>query len=97
MQHLGTAGTDAKSRQALLKASCWSIEQLAQEASTAGVETRIITRLEACVQALRQLLGEAQPPDDAVHAVWEEVVAALTEYQAATNAAPTDRREEFWA
>jgi Ca-activated chloride channel family protein len=95
LQLLGTAGNDAKSRQEMLKATLGRFEQLALEASGSGQHQSVARRLCEALRSVRELLGQSQAKAADVHAVWDEVVAALKEYQAATD--PEGRRERFWA
>jgi Ca-activated chloride channel family protein len=95
LQRLATAGSDAKSRQEMLKAMLGWFEQLVLEASGSGQHAALAQRLEEALRRVRQLIGQSRGKAADVHAVWDEVVAALTEYQAATE--PPDRRERFWA
>ncbi len=98
LQQLGRATTDVPSRLALLATTLQGLERLVQEASASGQHPAIAKRLDAALQQVRQLLGQKQPKDTEVHAVWDEVVAALTEYQAVTGGAPPlPRQENFWA
>jgi Ca-activated chloride channel family protein len=98
LQRLSTAGTDAKLRREMLQTILAPFEQLVTVASASGQHPDIAKRLDAALQQVRQLLGQKQVKAADVHAVWDEVVAALTEYQAATSGAPpASRQENFWA
>jgi Ca-activated chloride channel homolog len=97
LQFLSTAGANTESRLDTLRIIAQAFENIVEEAKATDAEAPITTRLNDCGLMLRLLLAELQPSDADVNAVWNEVVAALTEYQAATNAEPPPRREEFWA
>jgi Ca-activated chloride channel family protein len=95
LQLLETAGSDAQSRQATLKTTLGRFEQLVLEAGASGEHPAVAQRLEAALRRVRELLTQSLVEDADIHAVWDEVVAALKEYQAATD--PSARRERFWA
>ena len=94
---LSTAGNDAKSQRALLQALLASFEHIVQQASAAAEHPDLVRRLDAALQQVKQLLGQKHAKAADVHAVWDEVVVALNDYQAATSTEPPTRREIFWA
>jgi Ca-activated chloride channel family protein len=91
LHELAAVPPDAKSRYATLNHALKYLDKLLQDLKASGQHQAIAARLDAAVQRVRQLVGEAHVKAADVDAVWDEVVAALTEYQAAT-----DRREGFW-
>jgi Ca-activated chloride channel family protein len=97
LQRLSTVPNDAKSRREMLQTILTSFEQRVKEASASGLHPDIAKRLDVALQQVRQLLNQKHAKAAEVHAVWDEVVAALKEYEAATGSETPPRREEFWA
>jgi Ca-activated chloride channel family protein len=94
LELLNAASGDAKSRTAMLKYVLPHFEAFVLEAGASGQHPAVAQRMEAALRRVRELLTQSQIDDAEVHAVWDEVVAALKEYQAATE---PERRERFWA
>src|SRR5262249_536974 len=92
---LAKAGTEVEPRRTLLLGMGLWFLQLVNEVTASGKHPAVAQRLDAAWQQLRGLVRDSRLAAGEVHAIWDEVVAALTEYQAATE--PPDRRERFWA